>query len=199
MAGDCKFLCALRQVVSAPTLFSGLFASTAWVQNWCQMRVNIKNPWLAFLFSQSPPRSLDTSARRKRRHQRQTCLHYQQAGWWDLQACCSGPENAHRCAYRMYAANQWSTKLGFVSALFWMFLFSGSEDSCLLPVMGLFFETHLILHLRVGLNSVYPRLASNSWKSFFFSLPSAGMTGLSRHACNRGSFGFGLPLPLLRL
>lgn len=144
MAGDCKFLCALRQVVSAPTLFSGLFASTAWVlesQNWCQMRVNIKNPWLAFLFSQSPPHSLDTSARRKCRHQRQTCLHYQQAGLWDLQACCSGLENAqaHRCAYRMYAVNQWSTKLGFVSALFLMFLFSGSEDSCVLPVMSFFF------------------------------------------------------------
>lgn len=77
IAGDCKFLCALRQVVSVPTLFSGLFASTAWVpksQNWCQMCVNIKNPWLAFLFSQPPPHSLDTNARERLRHQRQTLL-----------------------------------------------------------------------------------------------------------------------------
>lgn len=39
----------------------------------------------------------------------------------------------------MDGVNQWSTKLGFVSALFLMFLFSGSEDSCLLPVRELFF------------------------------------------------------------
>lgn len=46
-----------------------------------------------------------------------------------------------------------------------MFLFSDSVDSCRLPILGLIFfsfffsfETYLILHPSLALNSMYPRL-----------------------------------------
>lgn len=87
-AGDCKFECALGQVVPAPTLLSGLCASAARVpksQNWCQMCVNIKNPLQTFLFPQSLLHSPDTNARRTLRPQGQPLLTPAGGHLWDLQ------------------------------------------------------------------------------------------------------------------
>lgn len=132
-AGDCKFECALEQVVSAPTLLSGLCASAARVpksQNWCQMCVNIKTPPRTFLFPQSSPCSPDTNARRTLRPQGQPLLTRPAAGHlWDLQASCSELENVHthRQAYLMYCVSHWSRKFWafffFLPALFLCFYF----------------------------------------------------------------------------